>query len=94
MDYNAVSSFGERALKTIKVTNAQRQVLAVLSRRDLATIRKNPKVVSGARHLLIACKKTIKKLEAIPEFANRKKRTTAYKRIIALCEGAIEKSRP
>jgi hypothetical protein len=80
-------------LKTIKVTSAQRQVLEVLSRRDLSAIRKNPKVVAGAKHLLIACKKTIKKLEEIPEYANRKKRATAYKRIIAMCEDAIEKSR-
>lgn len=81
-------------MKTIKVTHAQRQVLEILSRRDLNAIRKNPNLISGAKHLLMACKKTIKKLEAIPDYANRKKRATAYKRIIALCTDAIEKSRP
>lgn len=80
-------------MKTVKVTHAQRQVLEILSRRDLNTIRKNPNVVSGAKHLLIACRKTIKKLESIPEYANKKKRATAYKRIIALGTEAIEKSR-
>lgn len=80
-------------MKTIKVTNAQRQVLEILSRRDLNTIRKNPKLVAGAKHLLIACKKTVKKLEAIPEYANKKKRATAYRRIIAVCTEAIEKTR-
>jgi len=80
-------------VKTVKVTNAQRQVLDVLSRRDVNAIRKNPKLVAGAKHLLIACKKTIKKLESIQEYANRKKRATAYNQIIALCKDAIEKSR-
>lgn len=80
-------------MKMIKVTNAQRQVLEILSRRDLNTIRKNPKLVAGAKHLLIACKKTVKRLEAIPEYANKKKRATAYRRIIAVCNQAIEKSR-
>jgi len=80
-------------VKTVKVTNAQREVLEILSRRDVNAIRKNPHLVSGAKHLLAACRKTIKKLEDIPEFANKKKRATAYKRIIALCEEAIAKTR-
>jgi hypothetical protein len=80
-------------MKTVKVTNAQRQVLEILSRRDINAIRKNPNLVSGAKHLLAACKKTIRKLEAMPEYANKKKRGTAYKRIISLCQAAIEKTR-
>lgn len=82
-----------RPVKTIKVTTAQREVLEILSRRDISAIRRNPKLVASAKHLLAACRKTIKKLESIPEYANKKKRATAYRRIIALCEAAIEKSR-
>jgi hypothetical protein len=77
-------------MKTIKVTGAQHKVLQILSRKDISAIRRNPKLVPGAKHLLLACKKTIKKLEGIPQYTSRKKRETVYRRIIALCSKAIE----
>ena len=76
-------------MKTVKITGAQLKALQMLSRKDIAAIRKHPGLVSGAKHLLIACKKTIGKLEGIPEYASRKKRQTAYRRIAALCRNAI-----
>jgi hypothetical protein len=80
----------ERTLKKIVVTGAQQKALLILSRKDIAAIRKNPKLVSGSKHLLLACKRTIKKVGAIPQYASRKKRETAYKRIVALCQKAID----
>jgi hypothetical protein len=32
----------------------------------------------------------IEKIEEIPEYANRRKRQTAYKRIIRICQKAID----
>ena len=77
-------------MKTIRVTGAQFKVLEILSRKDISAIRKNPKLVPGTKHLLLACKKTIKNVGAIPYYASRKKRETAYKRIVALCQKAID----
>ena len=77
-------------MKSIKVTGAQLKALETLSRKDISAIRKNPKLVSGAKHLLLACKKTIKNVGAIPHYASRKKRETAYKRIVTLCQKAID----
>ena len=77
-------------MKNVKVTGAQHKVLQILSRKDIAAIRKNPKLVAGAKHLLLACKKTIRKVEDIPQYASRKKRETAYRRIVAVCRNAIE----
>jgi len=76
-------------MKTVKVTSAQHKVLQILSRKDIAAIRRNPKLVPGAKHLLLACKKAIKKVEAIPQYASRKKRETAYRRIAEVCRKAI-----
>ena len=77
-------------MKQIKVTGGQHKVLQILTRKDVSAIRRNPKLVPGAKHLLLACKKTIKKIEAIPQYASRKKRETAYRRIVAICRKAIE----
>ncbi len=77
-------------MKTVKVTSAQHRMLQILSRKDIYAIQKNPKLVAGAKHLLLACKKTIKKVEDIPQYASRKKRETAYRRIVALCRKAID----
>jgi hypothetical protein len=77
-------------MKTVKVTGAQHKMLQILSRRDIYAMQKNPKLVTGAKHLLLACKKTIKKVEDIPQYASRKKRETAYRRIVALCRKAID----
>ena len=76
-------------MKMVKVTGAQHKVLQILSRKDISAIQRNPALVAGAKHLLLACKKTIKKVEEIPQYAARKKRETAYRRIIALCRKAI-----
>ena len=48
--------------------------------------------MSNAKHLLWACKKIIARVQAIPEYANKKKRATAHKRIVALCQKAIERA--
>jgi hypothetical protein len=77
-------------MKSLKITGAQHKALQVLSRKDISAIRKNPKLVSGAKHLLLACKKTVKKVSEIPQYASRKKRETAYRRIVALCQRAID----
>ena len=77
-------------MKNMKVTGAQFKVLQILSRKDVSAIHRNPKLVPGAKHLLLACKKTIRKVEEIPQYASRKKRETAYRRIVALCRKAIE----
>ncbi len=76
-------------MKNMKVTGAQYKVLQILSRRDIAAIRRNPKLVPGAKHLLLACKKVIKKVEEIPQYASRRKRETAYRHIAAVCRKAI-----
>jgi hypothetical protein len=77
-------------MKNMKITGAQHRVLLILSRKDIYAIQKNPHLVASAKHLLLACKKTIKKVEEIPQYASRKKRETAYRRIVALCRKAID----
>jgi len=77
-------------MKNMKVTGAQHKVLQILSRKDIYAIQRNPKLVAGAKHLLLACKKTIKKIEDIPQYTSRKKRDTVYRRIVALCRKAID----
>jgi len=77
-------------MKNLKVTGAQQKVLQILTRKDIYAIQRNPKLVAGAKRLLLACKKTIKKVEAIPQYASRKQRETAYRHIVAACSKAIE----
>ena len=77
-------------MKDMKLTGAQHKVLQILSRKDIYAIQRNPKLVAGAKHLLLACKKTIKKVEDIPQYTSRKKRATVYRRIVALCRKAID----
>jgi hypothetical protein len=74
------------------LTRAQREVLAVLDRKDLQAIRKNPNMVTGAKHLAVACRKIIRKLESQPKYASRKKRETLNARIIKIAQRALEKS--
>ena len=76
-------------MKSVKITGAQHKVLQILSRKDLYAIQRNPKLVASAKHLLLVCKKTVKKVEEIPQYASRKKRETVYRRIAALCRKAI-----
>ena len=79
-------------MKSVKVTRSQYRVLQVLSRKDINTLRKNPAIVSAAKDLLRACRKVVKRVEAIPEHASRRKRRTAYKKIVAACEKAIARA--
>ncbi len=79
-------------MNTAKVTRAQHRALQMLNRKDINTIRKHPKIVSGAKELLRACRKVIKRVEAIPDYASRSKRETAYKQIIGICQKAIAKA--
>jgi hypothetical protein len=90
----AADQIKEEAMKNVKVTGAQHKVLQILSRKDISAIQRNPKLVAGAKHLLLACKKTVKKVEEMPQYASRRKRETAYRRIVALCRKAIEEVEP
>ena len=78
-------------MKSMPVTRAQRQALQALSARDLAALRRNPKLVSGAKHLLVACQKVIRKIEKIPHHAGQKRRDSAYRGIVEMCRKAIDK---
>ena len=78
-------------MKTVKVTHGQYRALQMLSRKDLATLKKYPAILAESRHLLRACKKVMKRVSQIGELANRRKRQTAYKRIIAICRDAVER---
>ena len=77
-------------MKTLKVTHAQYRVLQSLTRKDMRLLKKYPKVIAESRQLLRACKKVIKRIEAIPEYASRRKRQTAYKRIVVICQKSID----
>jgi hypothetical protein len=77
-------------MKTVKVTRAQFKALQHLSRKDINTLRKHPQLVSAARDLLKACRKVVKRVEGLSEYASRRKRRTAYKKIVAVCKKAIE----
>jgi hypothetical protein len=79
-------------MKKIKVTRAQHRALQQLSRKDINTIRKNPGIVAAAKDLLRVCRKVIKRIEAIPEHASRRKRATAYKRVLHICRRAIDRA--
>ena len=78
------------AVKTIKVTNAQHKALQALTRKDLNTLKKYPKIVAAGKTLLKACKKVVKHVEDLPQYANSRKRKTAYKRILKVCQKAID----
>jgi len=79
-------------MKTVKVTRSQYKALQQLSRKDINTLRKHPQLVSAARDLVRACRKVVKRVEGLSEYASRRKRRTAYKKIIAVCEKAIDKA--
>ena len=85
--------FATRAgMKTVRVTRSQYEALQTLSRRDINTIRKHPAIVTAARDLLRACRKVVKRIKAISDHASRRKRRTAYRKIVALCEAAIARA--
>lgn len=77
-------------MKTLKVTHAQYRMLQSLTRKDMRLLKKYPKIIAESRQLLRACKKVIKRIEGMPEYASRRKRQTAYKRIIAICQKSID----
>ena len=78
-------------MKTVKVTHGQHRVLQTLTRKDLVTLKKYPNILAESRHLLRACKKIMKRVGQIGEHANRRKRQTAYKHIIAICRDAVDR---
>jgi hypothetical protein len=77
-------------MKTVKVTRGQYRVLQNLTRKEISTLKKYPKILVESKRLLRACKNVIKTIEKIPEHANRRKRQTAYKRIVGVCQKAID----
>ena len=77
-------------MKTVKVTRSQYQILQHLTRKDMATLKKYPRLLVESKRLLRAFKKVKDKIEMIPEHASRRKRQTAYKRIACICQNAIE----
>ncbi len=62
-----------------------------LTRKEVGTLKKYPKILGASRQLLHACKKVIKKVVDMPEYASKRKRQTAYKRIISICQKAIDR---
>lgn len=78
-------------MKTVRVTRGQYHVLQNLTRKEVATLKKYPKILVESKQLLRACKKVIEKIGEIPEHANRRKRQTAYQRIIRICQKAIDR---
>ena len=78
-------------MKTTKVTRGQYQILQKNSaRKEFSTLKKHPKILRESKDLLRTCKKVITKVEAMPEYASKHKRQTAYKRIITLCQKAVD----
>lgn len=76
---------------TAKLTRSQLRILQNLTRKEVAVLKKYPRILAESRELLRACKKVIKRVEAIPEYASRRKRQTAYKRVISICQKAIDR---
>lgn len=79
-------------MKTMKVTRGQKAVLELLSKRDIAALRRNPALVAASREMAMACRKIIRKVEAIPEYSSRKRRATTYRRIVTLARHALHKA--
>jgi hypothetical protein len=78
-------------MKSVKVTSGQYRALQKLTRKDVGTLKKYPKFLAESRNLLRACRKVIKRIEAISEHASRRKRQTAYRRVISICQDAINR---
>jgi len=78
-------------MRTVKLSSRQAQVLDSLTPRDLRTLRKYPSLLREGKQLIRACKKVIKQIEALHQYANARKRATAYRRIVKVCEKAIER---
>jgi hypothetical protein len=78
-------------MKTLKVPRGQHPVLQSLTRKDIAVIRKYPKILAETKSVIRAFKSVIKKLDGIPEHASKRKRKTALKRVIAICKKTVER---
>jgi hypothetical protein len=76
---------------TVKLTRSQYRILQNLTRKEVGTLKKYPKILAESQQLLRACKKVIKKVREIPEHANKRKRQTAYKRIVNICQKAVDR---
>ena len=77
-------------MKTVKVTRGQFQMLQRLTRKEVGTLKKYPKILLESKQLLRTCKKVIKKSESLPEHANKHNPQTAYKRIVTICQKAVD----
>ena len=78
-------------MKTIKVSPDRYRVLQNLTRKDVSLLKKHPKILAESSHLMRVGKKVIKRIESIAEYASRRKRQTAYKRIAVICQKAIDR---
>lgn len=78
-------------MRNVKLTSRQHEVVRMLDARDLRTLRKYPQLVREAKHLIKACKKVIKHVEALHQYSNARKRQTAYARIAKVCSKALER---
>lgn len=79
-------------MKTLKVSAGRYRVLQGLTRKDISVLKKHPHILGETKHMLRAFKKVIKRIEGMSEYASRRKRQTAYKRITAICEKAVERA--
>lgn len=78
-------------MKSLKVSRSQYPVLQSLNRKDIAVLRRYPRILAETKAVIRAFKSVIKKLEGLPEHASRRKRKTAHKRVIAICKKAVER---
>jgi len=78
-------------MRSEKRNARQAEVLRALTPRDLRVLRRYPGLLREAKHLIKACKKVIAQVEALHQYANARKRQTAYKRIVKVCAKALER---
>jgi len=75
----------------VKLTSRQAEVIRSLDARDLRTLRKYPRLLREGKQLIRACKRVIKLVEALESYTNSRKRATAYKRVVKVCEKALSR---
>ena len=71
--------------------STRRADTARLAPRELRTLRKYPNLLREARHLIKACKTVMRQVEALHDYTNARKRATAYRKILKVCSGALER---
>lgn len=76
-------------MKTIKVSARKARLIAAIGPRELRTLTKYPNLLAEGKHLIQACRGTIKEIEALQEHANARKRETAHKRVVRNCAKAL-----